>query len=68
MRLRTRIHEWLADRISWVQYPDPRTGLLRPRTLVERWDNLSRSGKGWILLFAFWGALILLSIWGNSLP
>ena len=24
MRISYRIHEWLADRISWVQYPKPR--------------------------------------------
>lgn len=24
MRLVTRVHEWLADRVSWVQYPNVR--------------------------------------------
>lgn len=26
MRLVTRVHEWLADHVSWVQYPDVRAG------------------------------------------
>jgi len=65
-RLQFRAHEWLADRINWVQYPRirPVPAYTRP-TLPQRWHALSRQGKGWVLLAAFWGALILLSIYGN---
>ena len=37
MKLQHRIHEWMADRISWVQYPD-----LRPTNPAAR--AASRTG------------------------
>ncbi len=66
MRLKTRIHEWLADRISWVQYPrmtpmrrDPR------RSLYWRWSVMTRRQHGWALFWLFWGSMVALSIYGN---
>lgn len=38
MKLHTRIHEWLADRISWVQYPDVRAEGASPRFGL-RWSH-----------------------------
>jgi hypothetical protein len=68
MRLRTRLHEWLADRVTWVQYPDLRKEMVYRPTLGQRWHALSTAGKGWVLFVVFWDGLILISIWGNTLP
>ena len=68
-RLKLRIHEWLADRLTWVQYPKP-TAYRPPRvsarpSLSYRWLALSRAGKGWVLFAVFWGSVVALSIYGN---
>lgn len=36
MRLVTRAHEWLADRVSWVQYPNVRAE--HGRSLVWKYE------------------------------
>lgn len=66
MRLKTRIHEWLADRIDWVQYPRLVLVHRQPhRTLSYRWSVMTWKQRGWVLFFAWWGAVCALSIYGN---
>ena len=65
MRLTTRVHEWLAERVSWVQYPDARFGN-DPRFSLSNWLSRRTWKQRWWLAFAvFWGSLICLSIYGN---
>lgn len=66
MRLKTRIHEWLAERVSWIQYPHTRLGWRRP-TLLSRYRNLSGKQRGWLVFAIFWTLVIALSIYGNSI-
>jgi hypothetical protein len=61
MRVTVRIHEWLAERLPWVQYPDARFGN-EPRF---RLADLSRKQRWWVVFALFWGSLICLSIYGN---
>lgn len=60
-----RAQEWLADRVSWVQYPRMRLNVRRPWTLQSWWGSLTGKERGWVYFAAFWGSLIALSIWGN---
>ena len=62
MRLKTRIHEWLAERVSWIQYPDLRA---QRRGLVWRYRMLSGKQRAWFCFAVFWSLAILLSIYGN---
>jgi len=41
LSFKTRLHEWLADRISWVQYPNvkPASGNAKLRRLGIRWEH-----------------------------
>jgi hypothetical protein len=61
---------WLARRIAWI--PEPglprRLSYSRWDLLVYRWRTASRKQRGWWLFFAFWGAAVLLAIYGNLLP
>lgn len=61
MRVTTRIHEWLAERVPWIQYPDARFGN-EPRF---RLSGLSGKQRGWIVFGIFWLSVIGLSIYGN---
>ena len=64
MRLTTRIHERLAERYTWVQFPSPHAYLPRP-SLWRRYQLLSREQQGWVVFATFWGAMIALAIIGN---
>jgi hypothetical protein len=61
MRLTTRIHEWLADRYSWIQYPDARF----PQERRLRFRYLSSKQRGWLAFAVFWFLVAALSIYGN---
>jgi hypothetical protein len=66
MRLKTRIHEWLADRVSWVQYPKITPARRGARgSLYWRWSVMTRREHGWALFWVFWGGVVALSIYGN---
>ena len=69
MRLLLRIHEWLADHTTHVQYPAPARYIARkkpPRaTLWDRWCCATRAQQGWVLFAIFWGSVVALSIYGN---
>lgn len=62
MRLKMRIHEWLADHVAWIQYPDAR---FPERSLMQRYHYSSTKQKAWFWVCAFWASMILLSIYGN---
>jgi hypothetical protein len=61
MRLTTRIHEMLAERFSWIQFPDLR------RDAVFQRGRLPLTGKqrAWVAFAVFWSFVALLSIYGN---
>lgn len=61
-----RAQEWLADRVSWVQYPRMRLTVKRFVPLDERWRRMTAKQRGWVYFAAFWGSLIALSISGNA--
>ena len=65
MRLRTRIHEWLAQHVRWIPYPDirPRRGQRSFHPLA--WRNLSNKQRGWVFFGIFWALVGALSIYGN---
>jgi hypothetical protein len=59
MRFTTRAHEWLADRIPWIQYPSLRA--YRP------WPRLTQKQIAWYSCLGFWLFVIAVSVWGNFL-
>lgn len=67
MRLTTRIHEWLAERVTWIQFPVHRYGYYRP-TLYERFQNLSGKQRAWTVCGLFWAAVVFCSIVGRFFP
>lgn len=67
MRLRTRIHEWLAQRIPWIPYPDIRPRFNQRTFNALAWRNLTAKQRGWVYFAIFWGTVALLSIAGNLL-
>lgn len=72
MRVTRRVHEWLAERVPWIQYPDARFPqerklLFKIRSMAAKVQNLTWKQKGWLLFALFWGSLIALSIFGNLL-
>lgn len=62
MRLTTRIHEWLADHVSWVQYPGV---TIVPLRRPFRLSDLTWKQRWWVAFCIFWGSIIALSIYGN---
>jgi len=46
-RIIRKAHEWLADRISWVQYPKPRARPVSKSSLPPLYKP--RSAKVWLL-------------------
>lgn len=62
MRLKTRIHEWLADHVTWIQYPNV---TMLPERSRFRFRDLSGKQKWWAAVFTFWALMILLSVYGN---
>ena len=68
MRLRLRLHEWLADHTRWVQYPKPGAYQVRQPMLdrmAYRWQRMNGAQRGWVLFALFWGFLIAVSVYGN---
>lgn len=66
MRLKTRVHEWLADHVDWVQYPRIAPARRRQhRTLAYRWSVMTGQERGWVLFGVFWSCVVALSIYGN---
>ncbi len=61
MRLKTRMHEWLAAHISWIQYPN--VTLIPVRR--SRLRDLSGKQRAWLCISCAWLLVILLSIYGN---
>ena len=67
MRLGYRFQAWLADRITWVQYP----GLQRLDTSDHAYFSASlsnskkRKRNAWTAFFVFWGLVVLASILGT---
>jgi RsiW-degrading membrane proteinase PrsW (M82 family) len=64
MRLKTRIHEWLARNVSWIQYPNV---TLLPERRRFSLRNLTWKQSWWVAFALFWGSLTLLSVYGNSI-
>lgn len=58
----TRIHEWLADRVSWIQYPNVR---LLPLHAPRCWRDLSGKQRAWAWFGIAWACVIAFSIYGN---
>lgn len=55
-----RAHEWLADRCTWVQYPQvKRLGQTRP-SLWRQYQLLTRKQRGWFWFVVVWGAIFSL--------
>jgi hypothetical protein len=64
MRLVTRLHERLAERFNWIQYPKPSAYL--PRfTLWQRFQYLSRKQQAWVVFAIFWSTVCAMSLIGN---
>ena len=63
MRVTTRVHEWLAERVPWIQYPDAR--FAQERQWRFRLQNLTGKQRGWLAFAIFWASVIALSIYGN---
>ena len=66
MKLKTRIHEWLADHISWVQYPYV-TLLPQYERRRFRFRDLSGKQQAWIITGLIWLGVILFGLWGSTL-
>lgn len=65
---RRKVQEWLADRVSWVDYPPMRVIPLQPGpSLWYRYQAMTRKERGWVWFWCFWGAVVALSIYGNLL-
>ena len=65
MRPFLRFHIWLANRITWVQYP----GLERqpPPEYFLNERPMSGKARAWVWFFVFWGLVCLASLIGNLL-
>lgn len=63
MRITTRIHEFLADHISWVQYPEIRQSHRSP-SLYRQFEQLSRKEKAWVYFSVFWGVIAFVGLFG----
>ncbi len=62
MKLTTRLHEWLADRFDWVQYPNIRQAQPQQLRFKYKMPLLSRMalfGFSLVILLLASGALIL---------
>jgi hypothetical protein len=62
----TRIHEWLADRVSWIQYPQIKPlGQQRRRSLFKHqmhWTTRLAIGTISLLVVAFAGLVLLVAL------
>ena len=65
MSMKIRVHEWMADRFSWVQYPDLRREAMKQRhprpTLMWHYKRLTWKQLGWICFFIFWACIGLMA-------
>jgi hypothetical protein len=61
LRLTTRVHEWLAERVPWIQFPDLRRDAVFQRERLP----LTRKQRAWLAFAVFWSLVVLLSIYGN---
>lgn len=68
LSMKIRVHEWLADRFSWVQYPDLRREAEKQRhpkpSLWFRYKMLTWRQVGWLWFFVFWGIVLLMASTG----
>ena len=60
MRIKHRIHEWLADRIPWVQYPDGAHMVYERRW--PRYRDLSGKQRAWRITGLFWVGVIIFAL------
>jgi kynureninase len=63
-RVLFRLHDWLADHVSWVQYPRWRPAPPGPG-LVYWWQRATYKQRSWVVFAAFWGLAVLLAVYGN---
>lgn len=71
LNMRLRVHEWLADRFSWVQYPDLRkehARQARPKvwkpSLWWRYKAMTWRQLGWFWFAVFWTVMAMLMFIG----
>ncbi|WP_435475851.1 hypothetical protein [Variovorax sp. GB1P17] len=72
--MKIRVHEWLADRFSWVQYPDLRREASKqafrqrhPKpTLLWRYKAMTWRQWGWFWFAVFWTVVALMASIGPS--
>jgi hypothetical protein len=66
MLLRHRIQDWLADRISWVQYPNIRDVPTYDRapSASQRFAHMSYRQRYWLYFWVFWGLVVAVSFLG----
>lgn len=64
MRLIVRIHERLADRFTWVQYPT-RDAYFPRQSLWFRFQCFDGKQRAWIVFTAFWGGLFFIAFLAN---
>lgn len=62
LRLTTRIHEWLADHVSWIQYPNVTLLPLQRRRLL-RFSDLSGKERAWLITMGVWLFVILIALY-----
>lgn len=65
LTLRLRVHEWLAERVRWVQYPDLRKEGQRQRqwkpSLWWRYKAMTWRQLGWFWFAVFWTIVFLMA-------
>lgn len=65
LTMRLRVHEWLADHLRWVQYPDlqkARRQQLHPKpSLWWRYKAMTWRQLGWFWFTVFWSVVFLLA-------
>ena len=68
LSMKVRVHEWLADRVSWVQYPDLRKEhqrQLHPQpSLWWRYKRMTWREVGWFWFWIFWSVVALFAFTG----
>jgi hypothetical protein len=63
MRLKTRIHEWLAEHVSWIQYPGV---TLMPLHRRFHWNDLDGKEKAWAITLGIWALVIFLALYSGD--
>lgn len=62
MQLTIKIHEWLADHVSWIQYPNV---TMLPERRRFRFRDLTWKQRWWVAFALFWGSVILVAVYGS---